>query len=271
MSEQTFRALEHQGWLSKAAAYRDSFGKITEQAIAPILDTFGELSGQRLLDIACGTGELTVAASQRGASAEGVDFAATMVGKAREKYPGARFNEGDAEHLSYDDSTFDAVVCSFGLLHLQDPDRAIAEARRVLKAGGRYTFTVWASADQGGDFFKLVMGAITRHGTLDVPLPPAPPIFRFADFQECSRALIAAGFIAPALRILHLQWNANKPQDVLDLIYKSIVRTPMILQAQSRDARERIEQAIVEGAESYRQNGAIELRFPAVMATALAG
>ena len=271
MSEQTFRALEHQGWVSKAAAYRDSFGKITEQAIAPILDTFGELSGKRLLDIACGTGELTVAALQRGASAEGVDFAATMVGKAREKYPDGRFIEGDAEHLPYDDSTFAAVVCSFGLLHLQDPDRAIAEARRVLKAGGRYTLTVWGDADQGGDFFKLVMGAITRHGTLDVPLPPAPPIFRFADFQECNRALTAAGFIAPAVRILHLQWKASNPQDVLDLIYKSIVRTPMILQAQSQDARDRIERAIVEGAESYRKNGAIELRFPAVMATALAG
>lgn len=271
MVEHTFRELEHQGWLTKAAAYRDSFGTITEQAIGPILDTFGDLSGKRLLDVACGTGELTAAASQRGAKAEGVDFASTMVGKAREKYPDSRFNEGDAEHLSYDKSTFDAVVCSFGLLHLQDADRAIAEARRVLKAGGRYTFTVWGNADQGGDFFRLVMGSITQHGTLDVPLPPAPPIFRFADFQECNRALTAAGFIAPAVRILPLQWKANNPQDILDLIYKSVVRTPMILQAQTPDARERIERAIVEGAESYRRNGAIALRFPAVLATALAG
>ena len=269
--EHTFRDLEHQGWLTKAAAYRDSFGKITEQAIAPILDTFGELSDKRLLDVACGTGELTAAALQRGARAEGVDFAATMVGKAREKYPAARFNEGDAEHLPYDNSTFDTVVCAFGLLHLQDPERAIAEGRRVLKPGGRYTFTVWGNVDQGGDFFKLVMGAITRHGTLDVPLPPAPPIFRFADFQECNRALTAAGFNAPSVRILQLQWRTKKPQDILDLIYKSIVRTPMILQAQAEDARERIHRAIVEGAESYRKDDVIELRFPAVLATATSG
>lgn len=271
MSEHTFRELEHQGWLTKAAAYRDSFGKITEQAIAPILDTFGDLSGKRLLDVACGTGELTVAASQRGASAEGIDFAATMVGKAREKYPDSRFMEGDAEHLAYDDSIFDAVVCAFGLLHLQDADRAIAEARRVLKAGGRYTFTVWGHADQGGDFFKLVMGAITQHGTLDVPLPPAPPIFRFSDFAECKRALTAAGFTAPSVCILQLQWRTKSPQDILDLIYKSVVRTPMILQAQTADARERIHRAIVEGAESYRKDDVIELRFPAVLATATSG
>jgi ubiquinone/menaquinone biosynthesis C-methylase UbiE len=268
MAEQTFRELEHQGWVAKAAAYRNSFGKITEQAIESVLDTFGDLSGKRLLDIACGTGDLAAAAAKRGARAEGVDFAATMVEKATANYPDVRFVEGDAEHLPYHGSTFDAVVCSFGLLHLQNPDAAIADARRVIKAGGRYTFTVWCNPDQGGDFFKLVMGAVMQHGTLDVPLPPAPPIFRFSDFAECERALTTAGFTAPSVRILQLQWRTKNAQDVLDLIYRSIVRTPMILQAQSDDARERIHRSIVEGAERYRSDDMIELRFPAVLATA---
>ncbi|MEO8159217.1 MAG: methyltransferase domain-containing protein [Betaproteobacteria bacterium] len=271
MSNKTFRELEHQGWLAKAAVYRDIFGKITEQAIDPILDTFGDLSGRRLLDVACGTGELTVAAAERGASSEGIDFAATMIEKAMGKYPDLRFSEGDAEQLPYRDSTFDGVVCAFGLLHLQNPDGAIADARRVLKAGGRYTFTVWCSPDQGGDFFKLVMGAVQRYGTLDVRLPPAPPIFRFSDFEECHRALSTAGFTAPSVGIRQLRWRTKDPHDVLDLIYRSVVRIPMILQAQTDEARERIHRAIVEGAESYRQDGAIDLRFPAVLATAIAG
>jgi ubiquinone/menaquinone biosynthesis C-methylase UbiE len=271
MAEQTFRELEHQGWVTKAAVYRNSFGKITEQAIDSILDTFGDLSGKRLLDIACGTGELAAAASKRDANAEGVDFAATMVEQATQNYPDVRFTEGDAEHLPYPDSTFDAVVCSFGLLHLQNPDAAIADARRVLKAAARYTFTVWCNPDQGGEFFKLVMGAVMQHGTLDVPLPPAPPIFRFSDIDECKRALVTAGFNEPSVQIMQLQWRTKNPQDVLDLIYKSIVRTPMILQAQSDDARERIHRAIVEGAESYRQGDLIQLGFPAVLATATSG
>jgi hypothetical protein len=103
-----------------------------------------------------------------------------------------------------------------------------------------------------------------QHGTLDVPLPPAPPIFRFSDVDECKRALKAAGFNEPSVRILQLRWRRKNPQDVLDLIYESIVRTPMILQAQSDDARERIHRAIVEGAES----DVIQLRFPAVLAMA---
>jgi ubiquinone/menaquinone biosynthesis C-methylase UbiE len=268
MSEQTFRELEHQGWVTKAAVYRESFGKITEQAIDPILDTFGDLSRKHLLDVACGTGELAAAAATRGATSEGVDFAATMVEKAKENHPEPSFREGDAEHLPYRDASFDAIVCSFGLLHLQDPDAAIADAKRVLKPGGRYTFTVWCNPDQGGDFFKLVMGAVMQHGTLDVPLPPAPPIFRFSDFDECKRVLIAAGFDTPSVDVLPLQWQTKNASDILDLIYKSIVRTPMILEAQAADARERIHRAIVEGAESYRKNDTIELKFPAVLATA---
>jgi ubiquinone/menaquinone biosynthesis C-methylase UbiE len=111
MSEQTFRELEHQGWVSKAAVYRDSFGKITELAITSILDTFGDLSGKHLLDVACGTGELAAAAAARGATSEGVDFAATMVEKAKENHPEPSFREGDAKQLPYRDASFDAVAC----------------------------------------------------------------------------------------------------------------------------------------------------------------
>ena len=67
------------------------------------------------------------------------------------------------------------------------------EAWRVLKSGGRYTFTVWCGPDQGGGFFKLVLEAIQKHGSLEVPLPPAPPMFRFADPDESKKVLTEAG------------------------------------------------------------------------------
>ncbi|HEY8143330.1 MAG TPA: methyltransferase domain-containing protein [Kofleriaceae bacterium] len=270
MGEKTFRDLEHEGWLTKADAYRDIFGTITAQAIAPILDTFGDLSGARFLDVGCGTGELTAAAASRGAQAEGLDFAATMIEKASQKYPHIEFREGDAEQLPHAGSSLDAVACSFGLLHMANPDRALREARRVLKAGGRYTFTVWCGPEQGGDLFTLVMGAIREHGTLAVDLPPAPPMFRFADAEESLRALQAAGFSQPTARRLELEWLAREPRDVLDLIYKSVVRTPMILLAQTEDARERIHEAIISGAEAYRAGDTIRFGFPALLATAVA-
>jgi SAM-dependent methyltransferase len=153
---------------------------------------------------------------------------------------------------------------------MANADRALQEARRVLKAGGRYTFTVWCRPDQGGDFFKLVMGAIREHGTLDVPLPPAPPIFRFADTGECVRALSQAGFAEPGTANLQLIWRTEDPQAILELIYKSIVRIPMVLRAQTEQARARIHKTIISDAEHYRTQGVIHLRFPAVLATAIA-
>lgn len=67
---------------------------------------------------------------------------------------------------------------------------------------------------------------------------------------------------------LQLEWRTNDPEGILELIYKSVVRTPMILQAQTDDAREAIHRAIIRGAEAYRVKDAIRLRFPAVLATA---
>lgn len=268
MAENSFRSLEHAGWLAKADAYDGLFGTITDQAIDPILDSFGTLTQKRLLDVACGTGHLAGKAAIRGAESEGVDFAATMVEKAKVNYPAVSFREGDAEHLPYDDARFDSVACCFGLLHLERPEQGMSEAWRVLKSGGRYTLTVWCSPDQGGEFFGLVMGAIQEHGTLDVPLPPAPPIFRFADPQESRAALTAAGFSAPEIKIISLKWRAEEPEDILDLIYKSVVRTPMLIEAQASDARESIHRSIIEGSERFRKGNAIEFRFPALMATA---
>lgn len=268
MAQQSFQALEQAGWIAKAGAYDELFATITDQAIAPILDSFGPIADRRLLDVACGTGHIAGVAAGRGAKSEGIDFASTMVEKAKSRYPGVPFKEGDAEQLPFADASFDAVACGFGLLHMARPEQVIKEAWRVLKSGGRYTFTVWCSPDQGGEFFRLFMGAVQKHGTLNPPLPPAPPMFRFSDPDECAKAMTAAGFVAPEVTVLPLTWHATRPEDVLNLIYKGAVRASMLLEAQTVQAREAIHRAIIEGSEAYRKGNAIEFRFPASMASA---
>lgn len=271
MEKNTFQALEHAGWHAKAHAYDGLLASITDQAIPFILKSFGDPAKKRLLDVACGTGHLAGIAYRDGAISEGVDFASAMVEKAITNFPGVTFKEGNAEQLPYGDATFDAVACCFGLLHLERPELAMREAWRVLKSGGRYTFTVWCSPDQGGEFFRLVLEAIQKHGSLEAPLPPAPPMFRFADPEESKKVLTEVGFISPEVTILPLVWRTTKPQDLLDLIYKSLVRTSMLLEAQTTQARHLIQREILEVSERFRDGNALKIKFPALMGTARKG
>lgn len=266
----TFRELEQQGWSAKAADYHEAFGRITAQAIAPVLESFDDLAGKSLLDVACGTGELAAAAALKGAKVTAIDFAAPMVEQAKSLNASVDYRLGDAQQLDFADAVFDGVTCAFGLLHLDDPDQAVAEARRVLRPGGRYTFVVWRSPEQGCDFYRLILDAVKQHGSLDVALPPSPPVFRFSDPQECQRVLLAQGFVQPKVEIINLSWQTRLAQDFLQLVYKSVVRMSALLEAQPVHAQEKIHASILENTEALRRSGLITLQFPAVMATAVA-
>ncbi|MEZ0150252.1 MAG: class I SAM-dependent methyltransferase [Candidatus Reddybacter sp.] len=257
--------LELKGWNQKARDYGDYAGQITRQAVEPLLDAVEVAAGSVFLDIATGPGYTAGAAQARGAIATGVDFSAAMIGEATRNFPNALFYEGDAEHLVFPSGFFDAAVCPFGLLHMAAPDKAISEAWRILKPGGKFAFTVWAPPEKH-PFFELVLGAISRHGSMDVVLPEAPPFFRFGEPAESQRALTTAGFNDINISELTLHWQPNSGQELLDTIYKSTVRTAMLLEAQEEANREKIHSEII--ACVAESKNPIDLPWPAVIAVA---
>lgn len=261
----SFKEAERTGWGEKASVYDDFAGQITVGVVGPVLDALAVGPGTRFLDVCCGPGYVAAAAARRGADARGVDFAPAMVEEARRQFPAVTFDAGDAEALAFADGSFDALACAFGILHLADPDRALAEAHRVLAPGGRYAFTVWMGPERH-EFFRLVGDAIAAHGA-PVALPPAPPMFRFADPDEARRSMAAAGFGDVTVTELPLVWRIAGPEDVLAYVQKCTMRVAMVLDRQTPEARQRIHDAIVDGAAAFRREGGWAVAWPAVLVT----
>lgn len=130
--------------------------------------------GTRMLDVACGAGQIAIPAAKAGVDVTGIDIATNLVEQARARASServnARFDEGDAEMLPYDDASFDVVVSLIGAMFAPRPELVAAELKRVCRPGGRIVMANWTPEGHVGQMFKI----IGRH----VPPPAlmAPPM-----------------------------------------------------------------------------------------------
>src|SRR2546423_1317960 len=112
----------------------------------------------RVLDVACGTGNLALPAARAGASVTGIDIAANLVAQAKAnaatEHLSIAFDVGNAEHLPYGNQTFDTVVTMFGAMFAARPDRAAAELLRVTRSGGRIAMANWTPTGFIGEMLR---------------------------------------------------------------------------------------------------------------------
>jgi SAM-dependent methyltransferase len=267
IDHEAFKQFERTGYSRVAEGYDKATAQVTSQVNDTVLDAVETGSGTRLLDVACGPGWLSAAAAKRGAIVTGLDFAQNMLTIARARCPDAIFHEGDAEDLSFKAGQFDAVVCSLGFPHFPHPERAIAEAFRVLKPGGRYAFTNW-SPPARDPFMGLLFGAVQTHGTVNVDLPPGPSLFRFGDPAECERALCAGGFVLASVTEIPMLWPFSAPEEVVPGVVASTARLGPLLSMQTEAQRRNIETAIIEGAKTYTTSQGVAIPTSVVLAVA---
>jgi len=127
--------------------------------------------GQRILDVACGTGNTAIPAARAGAKVTGVDIAANLLQQARQRaaaeHLAVDFREGDAEELPFGSGEFDAVITMFGAMFAPRPERVAAELLRVCKPGGLIAMANWTPEGFVGKTFR----ATAKH----VPPPPGVP------------------------------------------------------------------------------------------------
>lgn len=150
------------------------FGQIARSYESGAADFVADLHitpGLRVLDVACGTGNLAIPAARAGATVTGVDIAPNLVEQARERAKAegvrAQFDEGDAEELPYKDGSFDLVLTMFGAMFGPRPERVAVELTRVCRPGGRIVMANWVPTGFIGQVFK----ATSAH----VPPPAGMP------------------------------------------------------------------------------------------------
>jgi SAM-dependent methyltransferase len=142
----------------------------TIESVAEVLvERVGVLTGERLLDVATGTGNVAIPAALRGAGVTGLDLTPELLDVARRRATEAgvevQFIEGDAEELPFEDGSFDRVTSCFGVIFAPRHERAAAELQRVATPGARVAVTAWTPEGLNGQMFKTV-GAY---------MPPPPP------------------------------------------------------------------------------------------------
>ena len=158
-------------------------------------------SGSRVLDVAAGNGNATLAAARRWCEVTSTDYVGSLLeaGKARAQAEGleVRFQEADAENLPFDDASFDAVLSTFGVMFTPDQEKAAAELARVCRPGGKIGLANWTPESFIGQLFR----------TIGKYLPPAPGVQSPALWGTQARLETLFGRAAKEIRVVSRQFN----------------------------------------------------------------
>ena len=226
-----FKAAQREGWSSFVPVEI-----ITTRPAATLVKFARVGAGQRVLDVACGTGVVAVTAALRGAKVCGLDLTPALIERANKnaKIAGVEveFVEGDAEVLPYPDASFDVVLSQYGHMFAPRPAVVVKEMLRVLKSGGRIAFSTWPPEHFTGRMFAFV----ARHMPPPPPgtEPPAPPAL-WGDPNVVRERLGSAvtdlkfardTLAAPALSLAHFRAAQEATIGPLTKLIKSLQNDP---------------------------------------------
>jgi SAM-dependent methyltransferase len=232
------KATQRAGW-----AHFGPQALITTPCAARLVRFAGVQRGQRVLDVGCGTGVVSITAARLGAKVTGADLTPELLVQARENAAIAgldiEWREADVEALPFDDDAFDAVLSQFGHIFAPRPQVALREMLRVLKPGGTIAFSTWPPEHMVGRAWALA----SRY----LPPPPegvAPPV-QWGDpaiVRERLGSLVRDltfdrdVMLAPALSPQHVRWQVERTSGpVMRLVETLSASDPAKLEAYRRE------------------------------------
>ncbi len=206
-------------------AFIGSIPALYEQYLGPLIfDSYAadlaqrltDLQSGRLLETAAGTGIVTRV--MRASLADDVEIVSTDLNPAMLDFAqtrptsGIEWQQADACLLPFDDASYDAIVCQFGVMFFPDKAKGYAEARRVLRPGGRLLFNVWDGL-QANDFARLVHQSVAARFPNDPPGFLARVPYGYHDSQTIEAALRQAGFRTVTVEAVEQRSRASSPSE----------------------------------------------------------
>lgn len=199
------KAKQQAAWSSGDYAVIGTTLQIVGEQLAEAMDL---RAGQTVLDVAAGNGNATLAAARRWCEVTSTDYVESLLARGRERAEAeglqVEFQIADAEDLPFADSSFDAVVSTFGAMFSPDQDRTAAEMVRVCRSGGRIGLANWTPESFVGQMFKT----IGKH------LPPpggvkSPAIWGTRSWLEATFAPVASKVVAESRRFIFRYGSAQ--------------------------------------------------------------
>ena len=201
-------------WDATAETYERVFDPFTRQYAEEALRLTGLKAGERALDIAAGTGSLTIAAAGLGAEVVAADFSPGMTERlrariAREGLSGVRAEVMDGQALHLPDDGFDCAYSVFGMMFFARRDKGFSEMRRVLRPGGRGAVVVWGPPERMT--IPPYLRAALTEAVPDFRPPPSPSWQELQHPEVFAEEMRAAGFAKVAIHTVTRTWRSPSP------------------------------------------------------------
>jgi ubiquinone/menaquinone biosynthesis C-methylase UbiE len=210
-----------------AESYERSFVPALFAGLArQLVRTAGVESGQRVLDVACGTGIVVRTAAPlvgESGTVTGVDLNEAMLTVARRLRPDLAWQQGDAAALPFPDRSFDVVLCQSGLMFVPDTAAALGEMARVVEPGGTFAVQLWSALDRQIGVRPLAE-AVARYAGQDA-VDLIGTYFRLGDTGGFSDLCEAAGLQVTGVRSLPITLHAPS---IDDYVTTEVESTPLI-------------------------------------------
>jgi len=233
---ESFKAAQKEGWVHFVPTEVH-----TTPCAAQLVKRAGIRPGQRVLDVACGTGVVSVTAARAGARVTGLDLTPTLLEHAKEnaRIAGVEidWHEGDVEQLPFENAAFDFVLSQFGHIFAPRPEVAIGEMLRVLKPGGTIAFSTWPPELFVGRVFSLVSSYMPPPPGVTPPVVWGDPNFVRQQLGPAAKDIIfdRATMLFPALSVSHRRLENERSSGMIRLVQKLGPSDPAALERFRRE------------------------------------